>query len=214
MPADSHNHTKDEALLTPADGAPIAAPAKEESWLPLALDFGPLLIFFLAYKFVGVIAGTAAFMAAIAVAVIVSRVKLGKVSPMLWLSAILVLFFGSLTIYFHDQRFIQIKPTIIYTFFAIMLLGGWLRGRPLLKYLLGAAYKGLSEEGWLKLSRNWGFFFIVMAGGNEAMRAMLTFDTWLSVKVWGITIVSMLFAVSNVPMLLRHGLDVGEGKAG
>ncbi|MFT3967846.1 MAG: septation protein IspZ [Sphingobium sp.] len=210
MPADRE---KDEALLTPADGAPLAAPAKEESWLPLALDFGPLLIFFLTYKFVGMIAGTAAFMVAIAVAVLVSKVKLGKVSPMLWLSAVLVLFFGSLTIYFRDERFIQIKPTIIYAFFAAMLLGGWLRGRPLLKYLLGAAYKGLSEEGWLKLSRNWGFFFTVMAIANEIMRASLSFDSWLSVKVWGVTIVSILFAMVNVPMLLRHGLDVGEPKA-
>jgi intracellular septation protein len=213
MPADSKDKNMDgETMLPPTDGAPVAAPASQESWLPLALDFGPLLIFFLAYKFVGVIVGTAAFMVAIVVAVLVSRFKLGKVSPMLWLSAVLVLFFGSLTIYFHDQRFIQIKPTIIYAFFAVMLLGGWLRERPLLKYLLGAAYKGLSEDGWLKLSRNWGFFFTAMAIGNEVMRASLSFDTWLSVKVWGITIVSMLFAVANVPMLLRHGLDVGEEK--
>ncbi|MCE7798772.1 septation protein IspZ [Sphingobium sufflavum] len=201
-------------MQTPTDGAPVIAPvpAKQESWLPLALDFGPLLIFFVAYKIVGMIVGTAAFMAAIAVAVLVSKVKLGKVSPMLWLSAILVLFFGSLTIYFRDERFIQIKPTIIYSFFAVMLLGGWLRGKPLLKYLLGAAYKGLTEQGWLKLSRNWGFFFIGMAAANEAMRASLSFDNWLSVKVWGITIVSMLFAVANVPMLLRNGLDLGEDK--
>ncbi|HEX7855745.1 MAG TPA: septation protein IspZ [Sphingobium sp.] len=200
-------------MLTPADGAPVVVPAKEESWLPLALDFGPLLIFFVTFKLVGMIAGTAAFMVAIAAAVLTSKIKLGKVSPMLWLSAVLVLFFGSLTIYFHDQRFIQIKPTIIYAFFAVMLLGGWLRGRPLLKYLLGAAYKGLSEEGWLKLSRNWGFFFTFMAIANEGMRASLSFDSWLSVKVWGVTIVSILFAAANVPMLLRHGLDVGEPKA-
>lgn len=218
MPVDDptygkEDRVKDEALLIPADGAPIAAPAREESWLPLALDFGPLLVFFLSYKFLGMIAGTATFMVAIAIAVLVSKVKLGKVSPMLWLSAILVLFFGSLTLYFRDERFIQIKPTIIYAFFALMLLGGWLRGRPLLKYLLGAAYKGLSEEGWLKLSRNWGFFFTIMAIANEAMRASLSFNAWLSVKVWGVTIVSMLFAAANVPMLLRHGLDMGETKA-
>jgi len=200
-------------MQTPTDSAPVALPAKEESWLPLALDFGPLLVFFLTYKFVGVIVGTGAFMAAIAVAVLVSKVKLGKVSPMLWLSAALVLFFGSLTIYFHDQRFIQIKPTIIYGFFAVMLLGGWLRGRPLLKYLLGAAYKGLGEAGWLKLSRNWGFFFVAMAVANEAIRATLSFDAWLSIKVWGVTIVSLLFAAANVPMLLKHGLDLGEKKA-
>lgn len=200
-------------MMTPADGAPVVAPAQEESWLPLALDFGPLLVFFVGFKVLGMIAGTAAFMAAIAVAVLVSKVKLGKVSPMLWLSAVLVLFFGSLTIYFHDERFIQIKPTIIYAFFAAMLLGGWLRGRPLLKYLLGAAYKGLGEEGWLKLSRNWGFFFLFMALANEVMRANLSFDTWLSIKVWGVTIISLLFAAANIPMLLRHGLDVGEPKA-
>ncbi|MET0240070.1 MAG: septation protein IspZ [Sphingobium sp.] len=201
-------------MTTPVDGAPIAVTPKKESWLPLALDFGPLLVFFLTFKFVGMIVGTAAFMAAITVAVIVSKWKLGKVSPMLWLSAILVLFFGSLTIYFHDERFIQIKPTIIYSFFAVMLLGGWLRGKPLLRYVLGHAYQGLSETGWLILSRNWGFFFAVMAIANEAMRASLTFDTWLSIKVWGITIVSMLFAAANVPMLMRHGLDLGEKAAG
>jgi intracellular septation protein len=178
--------------------------------LSLALDFGPLLVFFLAYKMLGVIMGTAAFMAAIALAVIVSIWKLGKVSPMLWLSAVLVLFFGSLTIYFHDERFIQIKPTIIYSFFALMLFAGLLRGKPLLKYLLQAAYDGLSEEGWKKLSRNWAFFFVFMAALNETMRATLSFDTWLSLKVWGVTAISFLFAASNIPMLMRHGMNIGE----
>jgi len=167
-------------------------------------------VFFLAYKMLGVIMGTAAFMAAIALAVIVSIWKLGKVSPMLWLSAVLVLFFGSLTIYFHDERFIQIKPTIIYSFFALMLFAGLLRGKPLLKYLLQAAYDGLSEEGWKKLSRNWAFFFVFMATLNETMRATLSFDTWLSLKVWGVTAISFLFAASNIPMLMRHGMNIGE----
>lgn len=208
MPADR----PEEPQLTPADGAPVAVPAPKDSWLPMALDFGPLLIFFLTYKFVGVFAGTGAFMASIAVAVVVSRIKLGKVSPMLWLSAILVLFFGSLTIYFHDQRFIQVKPTLIYAFFALMLIGGWMRGRPLLEYVLGHAYQGLSREGWLKLSRNWGAFFAAMAIANETMRLMLSFDTWLAIKVWGVTLVSLLFAMANVPMLMKHGLDLGGGQ--
>jgi intracellular septation protein len=93
-----------------------------------------------------------------------------------------------------------------------MLLGGWLRGRPLLKYLLEAAYRGLSEVGWLKLSRNWGVFFAVMAVVNEAMIASLTPDQWLTIKVWGVTFVSMAFAAANVPMLLRHGLAVDDNK--
>lgn len=191
---------------------PADTPAKPAhgGTLSLALDFGPLLVFFLGYKFAGAIMGTAVFMAAIVAAVLVSKWKLGRVSPMLWLSALLVLFFGSLTIYFHDEKFIQIKPTIIYTFFAAMLFAGLMRGKPLLKYLLQAAYDGLSEEGWRKLSRNWAFFFVGMAVANEAMRALLSFDTWLAVKVWGVTIVSMLFAAANVPMLMRHGLNIGE----
>lgn len=191
---------------------PESPPAKpgHSPGLSLALDFGPLLVFFLAYKFAGVIVGTGAFMVAITLAVIVSKVKLGKVSPMLWLSAILVLFFGSLTIYFHDRSFIQIKPTIIYAFFALMLFGGLMRGKSLLKYLLQAAYDGLNEEGWRKLSRNWAIFFLVMAVANEAMRAWLSFDTWLAVKVWGMTAVSFIFALANVPMLMQHGLSLGD----
>lgn len=187
----------------------------------MALDFGPLLIFFLTYKGAGwfwgsgnpvtaMMVSTGAFMAAIVIAVIISKVKLGRVSPMLWLSAMLILFFGGLTIYFHDQRFIQIKPTIIYAFFAAMLFAGLMRGKPLLKYLLQAAYDGLTDEGWRKLSRNWAFFFVAMAVANEAMRRSMSFDAWLAVKVWGVTIVSLLFAAANVPMLLRHGLSLGE----
>ncbi len=195
------------------DGAPVAPGPKGESWLPMALDFGPLLVFFIATKFIGIFAGTATFMAAIAIAVVVSKWRLGKVSPMLWLSAILVLFFGALTLYFHDPQFIQAKPTIIYGFFAAMLLGGWMRGKPLLRYLLQSAYSGLSEIGWLKLSRNWGVFFLVLAIANEVMRATLSFDTWLAVKVWGVTAVSMVFAMANLPMLMKHGLNLGEKSA-
>ena len=189
--------------------------------LSLMLDFGPLLVFFLTYKGAGWVwgagnpitamsIGTAAFMAAIVIAVVISKVKLGRVSPMLWLSALLILFFGGLTIYFHDQSFIQIKPTIIYSFFAIMLFGGLLRGKALLKYLLQAAYDGLTDEGWRKLSRNWAFFFVAMAAANELMRRSMSFDTWLAIKVWGVTVVSILFAAANIPMLMRHGLALGN----
>lgn len=207
-------HGDPQQASAPAQTAAPAPKAAKNGNLSLALDFGPLLVFFLAYKFWGVIIGTGAFMAAITVAVILSKVKLGKVSPMLWLSAILVVFFGGLTIYFRDERFIQIKPTIIYSFFALMLFGGLMRGKYLLKYLLQAAYSGLSEEGWRKLSLSWAIFFVAMAVANEVMRATLSFDTWLAIKVWGVTIVSFLFAAANIPMLMKHGLvlDSGESK--
>jgi intracellular septation protein len=191
---------------------------KPSGTLNFILDFGPLLLFFLASKLgssdadpkQGAIVGTATFMIAIIVAVIVSKVKLGKISPMLKLTAALGVFFGALTIWFHDERFIQIKPTIIYAFFAVLLLGGWARGKAMLKYVLEHAYDGLSDAGWLKLSLSWGLFFMALAIANEAMRAMVSFDTWLSLKVWGVTALTFLFAMANIPMLMRHGLKLGD----
>lgn len=192
-------------------------------WLPAALDYGPLLIFFAVYKFsapadsgdlVGtlsaVVRSTGAFMAAIVVAMIVAKVKLGRISPMMWLSAILVLVFGGLTVWLHDARFIQIKPTIIYGIMATILFVGLVRGRPMLKYVLEHGYDGLSDRGWMLLSRNWAWFFLAMAGLNEILRASLPFDSWLTVKVWGVMIVTVLFAAANVPMLMRHGLGEDE----
>jgi intracellular septation protein len=197
-----------------------ATPKKPSGTLNFILDFGPLLLFFVASKLgssvtdpkQGAIVGTAAFMAAILVAVIVSKVKLGKISPMLKLTAALGVFFGALTIWFHDERFIQIKPTIIYAFFALLLLGGWFRGKAMLKYVLEHAYQGLDETGWLKLSLSWGVFFLVLAGVNEIFRQpeLFSFDTWLSIKVWGVTACTFLFALANIPMLMRHGLKLGD----
>ncbi|MEQ1726006.1 MAG: septation protein IspZ [Sphingopyxis sp.] len=210
-------------MLEVAGVKDAAAPA-HPAWLPFAIDFGPLLVFFLTFRLTksdgafgattGAIKATGAFMVAIIIAMALSQWKLRKIPPMLWMSAILVLGFGALTIYFHDARFIQIKPTIIYAGFAVLLLGGWMRGKPLIKYLMQAAFDGLSDEGWLKLSRNWGLFFVAMAAINEGLRAMVSFDTWLSVKVWGLTIFSVVFAISQMPLMLRHGLGVDENNDG
>ncbi|MBY0282963.1 MAG: septation protein IspZ [Sphingomonas sp.] len=174
--------------------------------LTMALDYGPLVVFFLAYKFTDVFVGTLIFMAAVTAAVIISKLLLGRVSPMLWLSAILVVGFGGLTLYLHDERFIQIKPTVIYGLLSALLFAGVLTGRPLLKYLLEAAYEGLSERGWMLLSRNWAFWFAAMAVANEVLRATLSFDAWLTAKVWGVTIATLVFGAANVPMLMKHGL--------
>lgn len=180
--------------------------AKPHPGLTLALDYGPLVVFFIAFKLAGVFAGTAAFMAAVTAALIVSRLRLGRVSPMLWLSAILVIGFGALTIWFHDQRFIQVKPTIIYAGLGALLLGGALAGKPLLKYVLEAGYDGLTDRGWAILSRNWGLFFGGMALLNELLRRELSFDTWLTVKVWALIPLSIAFGLANLPVLMKHGL--------
>ena len=184
---------------------------KAPGWANFAIDFGPLLAFFIAYKVAGVFTGTGVFMVAIVVAIILGLIRFRRVTPMLLLSAILVLGFGGLTIYLHDPKFIQIKPTAIYAGLGVLLLGGVLLGKPLLRPLLGYAFPGLQTKGWLLLSRNWGFYFLALAIANELLRRNLSFDTWLTVKVWGVTALSLLFGIANMPMLLKHGLEVEAG---
>ena len=136
--------------------------------------------------------GTAVFMAAIAIALVVSKWKLGKIAPMMWISAILVIGFGALPSgsigdVYPDQADDHLSCL------RNLLLGGWLRGKALLKYLLEYAFEGVSDAGWLKLSRNWGIFFLAMAGINEIIRAAtigFQFDSWLTLKVWGVTALS------------------------
>jgi intracellular septation protein len=157
-----------------------------------------------------VIVATVAFIVATVVAMIVSKTKLGRVSPMLWLSGGLVVVFGALTVYFRDPRFIQMKPTIVYLAFAAVLAFGLWTGRPLLEGLLGTAYPGLRAEGWRKLTRNWAVFFVMMAGANEVVWRALGWDVWVLYKLWVAIPVTLVFAAANVPMLLRHGLQVGD----
>jgi intracellular septation protein len=181
------------------------------AWI-LLLDYGPLLTFFATYKLMGsglqgTLAATLAFMVAAVISIAVGLTVVGRVSPMVWLSTGLIVGFGAITLYLRDPKFIQMKPTIIYLLFAGTLVVGLLRRKPMLKWLFGPVFPGLSEEGWLKLSRNWALFFLALAVANEAMRATLSFDTWLTLKVWGVSVVSFLFAIANMPMLLRHGLE-------
>ena len=182
------------------------AKPKSAGNLGLLLDYGPLIAFFVAFKLQGVFFGTGVFMAAMVVALVVSKWKLGRISPMLWVSAILIVGFGALTIWFHDPSFIQLKPTIIYAGLGALLVGGVILGKPLLKYVLEAGFEGLHERAWLVLSRNWGLFFIGMAALNEVLVRQLSFETWLSVKVWALIPLSMAFGVAHLPYMLKNGL--------
>lgn len=195
---------------------------KGSGWLNVAVDYGPLLVFLGVYRFnapaepnaagelLAIIYGTGAFMVAAVTALLFSKFRLGKISPMLWLSTALIVGFGGLTILFGDPVFVQLKPTIIYSFFGVALLAGFFTGRALLKILLEAAFEGLSEEGWLKLSRNWGVFFLLLAALNEGLRAYLDFEGWLWAKLWVFLPLTFLFTFTQLPMLLKHGLDVGQ----
>ncbi|MFM7403478.1 MAG: inner membrane-spanning protein YciB [Erythrobacter sp.] len=191
------------------------------SWLNVAVDYGPLLVFLGVYRWsapedpnpageiAAIINGTGAFMVAAVTALLVSKWRLGRVSPMLWFSTALIIGFGSLTVFFGDPTFVQLKPTIIYACFGVALLGGVLAGKALLKVLLEAAFEGLTEQGWLKLSRNWGVFFLCLAALNEVLRAQMSFEGWLWAKIWVFLPLTFLFTFSQIPMLMKHGLDLG-----
>ncbi|MBX9796379.1 septation protein A [Sphingomonas sp.] len=186
-------------------------------FLPLAIDYGPLLVFFVAYyavpglALVRMMVATGAFMVAMMAALIASFALFKRVSPMLALTAVLVIVFGGLTLYFRDARFIQMKPTIIYGILSALLGFGLVTGRPLLQMVLGQAYPGLSALGWRKLTINWMLFFAVMAVLNEVVRLNFSADVWVNYKTWGVIPLTLVFALANVPMLTRHGLDL-EGK--
>lgn len=194
-------------------------------WLNLLVDYGPVVVFFLVYRqfsppgdrhdaaaeVLAVVKGTGAFMVAAIIALGVSRWKLGRISPMLWLSTVLIVGFGGLTILLRDTIWIQVKPTAIYLLFAVVLLVGVARGKAYLKVLLEAAFEGLDEAGWRKLSRNWGLFFLFLAVLNEVLRQFYNvqhgnFGTWISLKLWLFMPLSFLFTFTQLPMLLRHGL--------
>ena len=188
-------------------------------WLNLVIDYGPLAIFFAVYWFFApadktdslgvifaVVRSTGAFMAAALVALASSKYLFGKVSRMLLLSTVLIVGFGGLTVFLRDPFYVQVKPTVLYLFFGAVLLVGWLRGKALLQWLLEAAFEGLNQEGWLKLSRNWGYFFFFFAALNETLRHVLSFGDWLTAKLWVFMPLSFLFTFTQLPMLLRHGL--------
>lgn len=213
-------------MMTEQPAPPVRNEGKKaaSSWINLLIDYAPLLVFLGAYYWfapkgehqgvgvvVAVVKSTAAFIVASIAALLISKWRLGKISRMLWLSTLLVVGFGGLTILFREPEFIQAKPTILYVFFGTVLLIGWWRGKALLQWLLEAAFEGLDNEGWLKLSRNWGIFFFVLAVLNEILRYLYNaenggFGTWLALKVPVFSGLSFLFTFSQLPMLLKHGL--------
>ncbi len=184
----------------------------------LLIDIGPLIVFFAA-NFLAPVPGpakifvaTGAFMIAMIAAMAVSQIKYGKISPLLWFSGVMVVVMGGVTLWLQDETFIKMKPTLYYVFVAALLAFGLLKGRPLLKMVLGSAYPGLDAEGWRKLTRNWALFFLAMALLNEAVWRNSSTDFWVGFKLWGAIPLTLLFAIANVPMLMRHGLAADEAK--
>ena len=200
----------------PKSSAPSKATAETEAIEPapsvllkLAIELGPLLVFFGTNAAAGIYAGTAAFMAATIVSLVVAWFAYHKVPIMPLVSGVIVLVFGGLTLYLRDETFIKLKPTIVYTLFAVLLGAGLVWKKPVLELLFGAAFT-LTEEGWRKLTLRWGLFFAVMAVVNELVWRNVSTNTWVSFKAFGFLPLTFLFAVLQVPLMQRHGIEAAD----
>jgi intracellular septation protein len=169
----------------------------------LMIELGPLLAFFAAWFLADIFWATGVLMAATLVSVVASKMLLGRVSPVIIATAVLVVLFGGLTFWFGDAHFIKMKPTIINLLFAGVLLGGLLTGRPLLKLLFGEAFN-LTEEGWRKLTLRWMLFFVVMAVLNEIVWRNFSEAAWVNFKVFGILPLTLVFAMSQIGLIKRY----------
>jgi intracellular septation protein len=171
--------------------------------LKLALDIGPLILFFAANARFGIYAATAAFMVAIVVALGVSYALTRHLPVMPLVTAVIVLVFGGLTLVLHDELFIKVKPTIIYVLFGSVLLGGLAFRKPLLGMVFDSVFN-LTEEGWRKLTIRWALFFFVLAVLNEIVWRTQTTDFWVSFKLFGVVPLTFLFGALQIRLLTKY----------
>jgi intracellular septation protein len=173
--------------------------------LKLVLEMGPLVLFFFTNWKFGIFPATGVLMAGVVVALIASWVLTRHLPIMPVVTAVAVVFFGALTFFFHDELFIKLKPTIVNTIFGTVLLGGLAMGRPLLPVVLDSVLL-LTEEGWRKLTFRWGLFFFLLAIVNEVVWRTQTTDFWVSFKALGSMPLTIVFALAQVPLIMKHEL--------
>ena len=176
------------------------------SFYKLLIDIGPLAVFFIFYSRSGLQASILPFMLATLIAVLFSYILEKKIPIMPTVGAGIVLIFGGLTIYFDNEVFFKMKPTIINLLFAAILYGGMLIKKPLLKKLLGAALK-LKEEGWRILTHRWIGFFIALAILNEIVWRTQSTDVWVNFKVFGILPITFIFTMVQFPLIKKYQVE-------
>jgi len=206
-------------------------PAKSERiqlnpWLKLALEMGPLILFFFANlrpalftpfigpllpaaisaEKAGIFVATAVFMVAILVSLAVSYALTRHLPVMAMVTAVIVVVFGGLTLVLHDDTFIKMKPTIVYLLFASVLLGGLWFNKPLLAIVFDAVFH-LTDEGWRRLTLRWAIFFLALAVLNEIIWRTQTTDFWVSFKVFGVVPLTFVFAALQYPLLQKYTLE-------
>ncbi len=171
--------------------------------LRLALEMGPLGVFFLGNAYFGIYTGTAIFMAATVIALGISYSMSRTIPIMPLVTAGFVVIFGGLTLYLADETFIKLKPTIVNLLFAAVLLVGLMTDKLFIKLVLQAAFH-LTERGWILLTRAWIVFFIVLAALNEFVWRNFATDTWVNFKVFVVMPLTLVFSFMLLPVITRH----------
>jgi intracellular septation protein len=184
-------------------------PQKLNPFLKLGLDLGPLLLFFFANSRFDIFVATATFMVAVLVAIVVSYVLTRHLPIMAIVTAIIVLIFGGLTLFLHNDTFIKVKPTIIYVLFGGVLLGGLIFNKPLLGTVLDSMFQ-LTEEGWRKLTLRWALFFFALAVLNEIVWRTTSTNVWVDFKVFGVMPLTFVFGALQVPLLRKYSIEPAE----
>lgn len=184
-----------------------------------ALEYGPIILFFAAYTFLkdqtfmvagteysGFVAVTAMFIPVLVVATLAMWKLTGHLSKMQIVTLVLVIGFGGLSIWFNDERFFKMKPTMIYLLFAGLLGFGLMRGESYLEAVMDKALP-LEREGWMLLTKRLALFFLLLAVANEAIWRMMSTDAWVNFKTFGLPAATFGFFMSQAGLFKRFASD-------
>jgi intracellular septation protein len=183
--------------------APAAKPKALNPGLKLVLELGPLALFFLSYSRFGIFAATGVMMVTVLITLGVSYRMLGRVPIMPMVTAVIVVIFGSLTLFYHDETLIKIKPTALYILFSAALFFGIAFNKPMLQIMFDGAFH-LTAEGWRKLTWRWAIFFAVLAILNEIVWRNTSTNVWVDFKVFGVMPLTLAFGALQVPLLTKY----------
>ncbi|MFV2002899.1 MAG: inner membrane-spanning protein YciB [Paracoccaceae bacterium] len=188
-------------------------------FLKLALELGPVLLFFILYfrlrertfdiagtEYSGFIVVTAIFIPLIALTTLIQYRLTRTIAKMQIATLVLVVVFGGLTIYLNDERFFKMKPTMIYILFGATLGFGLLRGKSYLEFMMGEVLP-LRSEGWMILTRRFTMFFFALAILNELIWRNFSTDAWVSFKTFGLTGAIVVFFMAQSKLMEKYDPD-------